>query len=229
MAVRMRLSAVLEKVRAKHRDGLLVQWAWDRLTKGLSRVGIALEISITYREGMAVVLEPAPRLTDFTWGIATRAELPGLVDARANEGSRAEFAERIERGAKCYFVRHHDRIVAYIWSEVHGPARPRFGLSFGPRDAYVFDAFAVSSYRGMNVLPFLKYHVLEDLRKQGCETVLSSTDIFNRAAQRYKQKLGARPIAAHFYIGFLGRFEKLFTVYRFPARRPGLGERAQTS
>ena len=225
----MRLSAALRRIREKHRDGMLAHWAWDRLAKGLSLVGIAVEVSVTYREGLAAVSEPSPRLTDFTWGTATTADLPGLGDAGADHGASDEFAERLARGATCYFVRHEGRIVAYIWSEVHGPARPRFGLSFGPRDAYVFDAFAVASYRGLSVLPFLKYHVLEDLRRRGCEKVLSSTDIFNRAAQRYKQKLGARPIAAHFYVNLFGHFEKVFTFYRFPSQPLAPVEQARTS
>lgn len=211
----MNPSSALRKIREKHRNGLLLHWAFERLTSGLSRLGVTVQVTVIYREGMVEVDEPQMRLSDCTWGIATPADLAEMIADQAFSNSREEFSERAQRGARCYLVRHNGGVVAYIWCEINGPPRPRFGLTFGPRDAYVFDAHAVSSHRGMNILPFLKYQVLQDLKRQGCTNVWTSTDAFNRTAQRYKRKLAACPSAIRLYIGLFGRFEKVFTLYRF--------------
>lgn len=220
MIIAMNLISCLRRIQEKRRNGMLMQWAFDRLTGALSRLGVTVQVSVTYREGIVEVAEPRPRLADFTWGIATAEDLAELARARSDGRSQEEFEERNRQGARCYYLRHGNRIVGFIWCEINGAPRPRFGLSFGPRDAYVYDAYSVASYRGLNVLPFLKYQVLQDLKLQGCENVLTSTDIFNRAAQRYKAKLGACPQVVRFYLNLFGRFERVFTLYSYRSGTP---------
>jgi hypothetical protein len=187
----------------------------DRLAAALSRLGVTIQVTVVYREGEAEIPSPQPRLADVTCSIATAAEISELARVRSNINSYDEFVERARVGAQCYYMRHGDRIVGYTWCEINGSPRPRFGLNFGPTDAYVYDAYTVAAYRGLNLLPFLRHQVLQDLKHRGCKNVLSSTDVFNRAAHRFKRKLGARPIAMRLYLKLPGRFEKVFTLYRF--------------
>jgi hypothetical protein len=208
------ISIAARKIREKHRNGLLVHWVYDRATSILSRMGITIEISITYREGLTETGQPQPRLSDFYCGRATQADLAELGHVRGCDET-SDMVARSSAGTQCYLLRHEERIVAFIWFDIGGPPRPRFGLTFGPRDAYVFDAYAVPSYRGLNLLPFLKQQVLQDLQRSGCDIVLTATDVFNRPAQRYKRKLGARPKALIFYIGCSRHFGKAITLYRF--------------
>lgn len=216
----MKLSSVLGKVREKHRHGLMAHWAFDRLTDVLARLGITVQVTEIYREGDTAVAEPQPLLTDLTWGLATIGELSELAHVRGDAGSHAEFLQRFQRGAQCYYLRHQGRAVGFSWCEINGASRPRFGLNFGPTDAYLYDAYSDTSYRGMNLVPYLRYQVLQDLKRRGCENVLSSTDLFNRAAHRFKRKLGAYPLSIRLYLGLWGRFGRAFTVYRFKSPAP---------
>lgn len=217
----MNLSSVLRRIREKHRHGLMAHWAFDRLANALARLGIIVQVTEIYREGDMAVAAPEPRLTDLTWGLATVGELSELAHIRGDAGSHAEFLRRFQRGAQCYYLRHQGRAVGFSWCEVNGASRPRFGLSFGPTDTYLYDAYSDTSYRGMSLVPFLRYQILQDLKFRGCDNVLSSTDFFNRAAHRFKRKLGAYPLSIQFYLSLWGRFERVFTVYRFnsPSRR----------
>lgn len=219
-AMSMSVISGLRKLQEKRRNRLLMQWAFDRLASGLSSLGITIQISVNYREGVVEIDQPQPRLDDFTWGLAAAEDMGEIAEIKAQTTFREEILERAARGAECYVVRHAGRIVAFTWCEVNGPPRPRFGLTFGAGDAYIFDAYTVPSYRGLNLLPFLEYQLLRDLKRRGCDHVLSSTDAFNRAARRYKAKLGARPLAMQLYVGILGRFQKILTIYRFSADPP---------
>ena len=201
----------------KHRSGTLAYWAFDRLSTALSRLGLAIQITMIYRESEGEGAKPQPRLADVVCGVSTAAELSELAGIRSDTSSYEEFVERVRQGAQCYYMRHEDRIIGYTWCEIHGSPRPRFGLAFGPTDAYVYDAYTIPAYRGLNLLPFLRYHVLQDLKRRGCDVVLSSTDIFNRPAHRFKQKLGAQPIVIRLYVKLFGWFERVFTLYQFRA------------
>jgi len=215
------LASGFKRIQEKNRNGSLAHWAFDRLSAALSRLGLVVQITLIYREGETEIeagteiAQPKPRLAGITWGLANASDLLELTRIRPHGASDTEFVDRVKQGAECYYLRHDGRIVGFTWSEINGAARPRFGLRFGPTDAYLYDAYSLASHRGLNLLPFLRYQVYRDLRRRGCKTILSSTDIFNRAAHRFKQKLGAQPIAIRLYLNLFGHLERVFTIHRF--------------
>ena len=60
-------------------------------------------------------------------------------------------------------------------------------------EAYLMDARTFASYRGMNLAPYLRVELYRHLRKMGRTRFISVTDYFNTAAQRFKEKLNAKP------------------------------------
>src|SRR3546814_21150629 len=74
-----------------------------------------------------------------------------------------ELYERLGERAECFVLRHRGSIIAFTWCQIDGPPRPRFGLTFGPKDAYLFNAHTHPAFRGRNVVPFLRPQLYLDL------------------------------------------------------------------
>lgn len=117
-------------------------------------------------------------------------------------------------------MRHRGQIVALTWCEAGGPPRPRLGLTFEPTDVYLFDAHAAPSFRGLNLVPYLRHRLYGELALRGYHNCLSSTVCFNGPAHRFKQKLGARPCKMMLYLSLFGRLGHVFAVWRFDAGAP---------
>src|SRR3546814_13513060 len=83
----------------------------------------------------------------------------------------------------------------------------------------LFNAHTDPAFRGRNVLPFLRHQLYLELTRRGRTNLISSTDIFNGPAHRFKRKLGAVPVEARLYVKFGNRIEKVFILRRFPTAR----------
>jgi hypothetical protein len=215
------IGSALARVRDKHRKGLFGLWAWERLTSALARLGLRLHLSVIYREGTRPDDPPDLLLTDCSIGFSTPDDIAEIAAVEAYPISVDEMRERFERGAECYLLRHRGKIVAFTWCEAGGAPRPRLGLKFGPEDVYLFDAHTAPSFRGLNLLPFLRYHLYRDLHHRGYRNLLSSTVCFNRPAHRFKQKLGALPEKMTLYLSLFSRLERVFVVWRFRSGHSG--------
>ena len=129
----------------------------------------------------------------------------GRIDGR--DITEATLLQRLEKGNICFAVKIDDKIVGFTWCDVdvfNHPARYRFKLK--EKEAYLFDAYILKPYRGLNLAPFMRYRFYQELGKMGLNVLYSVSNYFNTPAIRFKNKLGARVIKLCFYIRMMKRF-----------------------
>ena len=215
----MGAKATFLKIQTKHRNGLLLFWAFDRLISAMSRLGVFISVFVVYREGMVEVDCPELGLSNCTWGFATPEELADVASVEAYSISHKKLMKRAAGGAECFVLRHEGRIVAFTWwCQLDGTQLVRLGHTFGSQDAYLFNAHTAPSYRGRNLLPFLRYQLYSELNRRGRTNLLSATYAFDRPAHHFKRKLAARPLEVRLYLRLFGRIGRVFTLYRFQLR-----------
>ena len=159
----MNAGVALSKVREKHRNGLLRLWTFERIAGALARLGLTLHVSVIYREGESEGPVPLPRLEDVTTAFAKPEDLAEVAAVDSYPFSPEALEERMAQGAECLVLRHGERVVAITWCRFSNMP-PRLGLTMGPRDAYLFDAHTAPSYRGRNLLPYLRHELYGRLR-----------------------------------------------------------------
>jgi GNAT superfamily N-acetyltransferase len=211
----MDFRAIHSKCREKHRRGLVALWVFERLAWALGRAGLTIHLSVVYREGIVPVEVPKANLPDISLELASEETLADIALVEGYTIPPEMLRERFAQGAGCCLLRNGGQIVALCWYERGGAIRPRLALALGASNAYLFDAFTAPSYRGRNLLPFLRYRLYTELRRLGCTGFFSSTVAFNRPAHRFKLKLGARPQEVRLYLRLFGRLERVFIIWRF--------------
>src|SRR3546814_2239942 len=149
---------------------------FERLTSILAKIGIQLHPSVIYREFTSQAPAPEIGLPDCTWEFAAAAEMQELAQVPAYGISLDELYERLGERAECFVLRHRGSIIAFTWCQLDGPPRPRFGLTFGPKDAYLFNAHTDPAFRGRNVLPFLRHQLYLELTRRGRTNLISRSE-----------------------------------------------------
>ena len=180
-----------ERVRAKWRHGLTMQWMIDRLAER----GIEVRMFYLFREqGMPEEMPDPPDIEGFTVSLLREDELDGLdrVDGRTIEA--AELRQRLAKGDGCITVRDGERIAAFSWFGLRECRFLSFRFALKNNEAYLYDAHTLKPWRGRNLAILARRQTHRTLMRQGRNTFYSISEYFNRPALRFKDKLGARPV-----------------------------------
>lgn len=158
-------------------------------------------------------------LPDLETGFLPHEHLAEVVELENGVGLD-ELEQRINRGHLCFVVKHEGRVVAKMWcdlSEFHFPPS-RFDLR--EDEAYLYAAHTHPRYQGMGIAPLLREKCYEALSQKGITRFYSYTEFFNKAAQRFKKKVGARNLALKLHVSLPGRFSRNWTIKRYPPNGP---------
>ena len=82
-------------------------------------------------------------------------------------------------------------------------------------EAYLCSAVTFRAYRGKNMAPFLRYELYKHLNQIGRTNFYSITEFFNTSAQKFKEKLGAKPIKLGLYVGLFNRWQWSITLKKY--------------
>ena len=186
------------------------------LLDGFGRLGIAIQPFYLFEESLPPGGPPPvdPALQ------AARIRLLGPEDMGAVAAvpwrglDEAFFRQRLEHGNGCLGLFDGGELAAFTWFD---PRECNYeGWRFPLRDdeAYLFDAFTLTPWRGKGLAPYLRYRVYEILAEQGRRRFYSVSIRSNRAAIRFKEKLGGRIVARGYRVGLFGRWS-------FGSRPPG--------
>ena len=124
------------------------------------------------------------------------------------------FLQRLERGNGCLGLFDRGRLAAFTWYDRRACDYDGWRFPLCDGEAYLFDSFTLTPWRGKGLAPYLRYRVYEVLADRGCTRFYSVSVRTNRSALRFKQKLGGRVVGK-------GWLVKVFRRWQFGSRPPG--------
>lgn len=184
------------------------------LLDALSRSGISIQPFYLFEERMPESGRPtAVGLRDAVVRSLGPADMADVAAVPWRGLDEAFFRARLERGNGCLGLYDGDRLAAFSWFDLNECNYEGWRFPLRPGEAYLFDAFTLPAWRGRGLAPYIRYRVYEVLAARGCTRFLSVSIRTNRAAIRFKEKLGGRIVGNGWRVTLFGR-------WRFGSRPP---------
>jgi GNAT superfamily N-acetyltransferase len=123
--------------------------------------------------------------------------------------------EKLEKGQKCFGMKHRGDIVAFMWfvfdEFILKPGDPKLN----EYEVYLSDMYTMREFRGRGVAPYLRYQSYKVLKEMDKTSFYSVTDFFNKSAIHFKQKLNAKYLSLNFCCEFFRKFHWQFTIRKY--------------
>jgi hypothetical protein len=175
------------------RYGLLMQELLDRLV----RVGIIVYPYFVVVEPTSGEVPPPDLASRCSFRMLRHDDADEVVRVFTERISAPAFLELLSR-VECLGVFYDGRLAGYTWVRLDkvpipaGLGQTVFELQ--PDEAYLFDMYVASPYRGLRLAGFLRQAMQSELIARGRTRFYSLTLAFNRASRLFKRRLGAREV-----------------------------------
>jgi ribosomal protein S18 acetylase RimI-like enzyme len=101
------------------------------------------------------------------------------------------FAKKMQAGEICAVALQEQKVVAYIFAGLaNTPSTEDARLKLGPREAYLWAAYALPQYRRQGVVGAVNLNLCRLLQEKGCESVVLFVDMRNRSSLGHCYKIG---------------------------------------
>jgi len=181
-----------QRLLGRLRYGLLIQEILDRLM----RAGLVIYPYF-------VVLEPAsdgpPAAPDLrcTFRMLRAGDVGEVLRVFVGRITAEIYIELLSR-TQCLGVFYDGKLAGYTWARLDMvPVPDGFGravFDLQPDEAYLFDMYVASSYRGLQLAGILRQTMQSELIRRARTRFYSLTLAFNRSSRRFKSRLGAREV-----------------------------------
>ncbi len=196
----------------KVKHGLVLKYLLDRL------LDLSIEVLPYYlvEEGMFGQAPPCrdDDFKDFKFEMLDYADMEEIGAIAGREFNADQLRKRLDQGMLCFGARHQDKIAAFTWCNLKECTFKPLSLQLQPGDVYLADAYTGKAYRGLNLLPGLRYHCYQELQKLGCRRFFSISEAFNKPSNHFKRKLGARFGAMYLYISLFHQVQKNWKIFQ---------------
>jgi GNAT superfamily N-acetyltransferase len=182
---------------------------------GLGRLGLSVQPFYLFEEPLPTAEPPAvdPSLLVAEVRRLGPADMPAVAAAPWRGFPESLFRERLENGNGCLGLFYGGRLAAFSWYDPNECNYEGWRFALRADEAYLFDAFTFAPWRGNGVAPYLRYRVQRLLSEQGRTRFYSVSIRTNKAAIRFKEKLGARIVGKGWVLTLFGR-------WRFGSKAP---------
>jgi hypothetical protein len=138
------------------------------------------------------------------------------IPFRTTSDTESQLIQRLEKGMKCFGVKHKCRLVAFAWYGLDYGELPGYFYPLKPDEAYLFDVVTAIDYRGKGLASYLSCHLFNALRSEGKTKLLSYTSVFNIPYIRSRMKLDTQITEKGFFLILFGRllYHKVLKTYR---------------
>ena len=203
-----------------------LKWFWNILRNGLFWFGlrnrlanIGLDFDPYYWELEGLSMTDPPNIkadpNNFNLEYLGLEEI-GKLSERIHGINRHLLLEGMENGQQCIGLRHIDgKIAAYMMIETKAYNYKKRCITLASNEAYLLGMYTFEDFRGMNLAPYLRYRCYKLLKEEGRDRLYSITAYFNKSSLRFKNKLGARHLNLHMYIGLFNKIERNFVLKNY--------------
>lgn len=199
------------------RDKFRHRHVLQSLLKFLGRHHIdILPYYVTY-ESLKPEAEPSvdPDLGPVTTCLLSPAEIEEVYAHPDSEVWANEKETLLDEHCLCIGLKLKGNIAAYMWCNLNRCHSRLNAFPLKEDEAYLCSADTLKAYRGRNLAPLLRYELYRYLNRMGRTNFYSITEYFNIPAQKFKKKLGARPLRLNVHIRLGSKYERDITLKRF--------------
>jgi len=199
------LLSLLQKIWQKYQNGLVMQVIFSYIAD----LGLFINPYYIFQERLSGEKHKEFRLEfencEATYLGPEDMKKIDRIDGR--EFTEATLCERLTKGNKCFAVKIDGKIIGFTWCNFDVfDYPPTYEFKLRENEAYLFDSYVLKAYRGLNIAPFMRYSLYQELDKMGRNVLYSASVCFNTPAIRFKNKLGARVVRLLIYIELGKRF-----------------------
>ena len=178
----------LQNVKNAYKNGLIIKRVLDRLR----RLGITLElyyIHVHRKQDLHDLRDTwEPALEEYDSGFLSEKEMSNV--ARCEDWlSETMLLDRLQRGRKCFALKHRGRIVSYLWCDFETINAPCYKMTLKNDEVHIYNVYTLPEYRGKGLASFMRYQCYKALNEKGIEKYYSHCDAFNTPSMRYKEKM----------------------------------------
>ena len=157
----------------------------------------------------------APGFQDYTVAYLEESDLPAIAAIPGRTHSLQQLERLLCEGKICLGLKCKEEIVAFSWCDLQECRFVGDRFELRTDEAYLFDAYTSTAYRGKSVAPYLRAMFYSELAAMGRQKIYNVSGSLNKPALRFKQKLGARRLRSGIYFDLFGilRFRILLKDY----------------
>jgi hypothetical protein len=148
-----------------------------------------------------------PELDEYESGFLLKRDMSEVANCE-EWLSEALLLDRLQRGLKCFAVKHRGRIVSYLWCAFEEINDPCYQMNLGKNEVHLFNAYTLPEYRGKNLAPFMRHQCYDALNDTGIEKFYSLCDVFNTPSMRYRKKMNASIQKLGFYFALGDKYSR---------------------
>ncbi|WP_299271809.1 GNAT family N-acetyltransferase [uncultured Psychroserpens sp.] len=193
------------------KNGLFLQGVRHAFAK------IGIDIMPYYWVQEEVLHTEKPKLRTDEKFIFKRLEKQDLnvVIAEADSISENKIHQSFADGQECVGLVHNGQIAAYMFIELNDFEIKKRVFKLKPDEAYLLNMFTLTSFRGRNLAPYLRYACYRYLEDRNITTKYSVSNYFNKSAIRFKEKLNSKPRKLYVHIDLFKSLRWDFTLKTF--------------
>ena len=122
------------------------------------------------------------------------------------------YVQMLFAGMRCYAAKKGDEIIAFNWINMKNIHYFGTHEELKRNEAFLFFMWVKEEYRGKGVASYLRYKTLLMLEKTGRDLFYSITDMDNKPALRFKERIWAKKL---WQVVYLKIFDKAFKINRY--------------
>jgi hypothetical protein len=155
-----------------------------------------------------------PKIADIEIVYLTREDMELLGHHKESFVTTEKYIQLFDSGNICLAAKIGGEIAAYSWCGLKYLYYKGRTVVLKANEAFLFDARTYQAFRGKNIAPYVRHELNKIMKMKGVDRCYSITLLSNTASMKFKQKLGARPIAMFLYIGLFRKYHMHFQIKR---------------
>jgi ribosomal protein S18 acetylase RimI-like enzyme len=138
--------------------------------------------------------------------LANKDDIEEMLSFPDRLDDRDKFIKRLDRGDHCILARYTGKIVGFSWATTSFYEFLHFKYELDDNEAYLYDAYTASAYRGLKIAYHLRNRLYKELEKNGKFKFYSVTIKSNKAAVRFKRNIQAKVIENGFHLNLFNKW-----------------------
>jgi len=198
------INSTFKKLKKLIKYGLL----FEAITSRLYKIGININPFYVFKEHLVenLVKKYSTGFSDYSVTNFSLRDMEYINESRYGKGNIKFYINRFDKGNRCIGVKLGNEIAAYTWVNLEECHFKGDVFQLKKNEAYLFDTYVLSAFRGKGIAPFLRTQCYKSLGEMGITEFYSVAYYFNTPAIVFKKKLGAE------YMKF-GLLVELFNKY----------------
>ena len=174
----------------------------------ISKTGVKIIPFYLFLEGISDdgLLHLDTGFEDYDLGFLGEKDMDAISTFPFRNISRSQLQTRLDSGKMCLGVKYQGKLVAFSWCDLdecsYGGCK--FPLKYD--EAYLFDLYTLSSFRGRGIAPYLRYQMYQELFKLGRKRLYSISNRFHTASIRFKTKINAKILYSGLHLELFKRW-----------------------